>query len=89
MSPRRFAVLNSKIPVNFMRQNEWKKGRNVWFLQFKLPVFATADFNVDFGQVPSSYLGVLDALGALDELGLLYPVENGAWNLPMFSRTIP
>ena len=35
------------------------------------------------------YLGALDASGVLDALGLLYPVENGAWNLPMFSLTIP
>ena len=33
------------------------------------------------------YLGALDASGALEVLA--YPVENGAWNLPMFSLTIP
>ena len=33
------------------------------------------------------YLGALDASGALEVLA--YPVEKGAWNLPMFSLTIP
>jgi hypothetical protein len=33
------------------------------------------------------YLGALDSSGALEVLA--YPVEKGAWNLPMFSLTIP
>jgi hypothetical protein len=66
-----------------------KREETSCFCWFKLPVFAITAFNLNFGQVPSSYLSEFDALGALDGLGSLYPVENGAWNLPMFSRTIP
>jgi hypothetical protein len=35
----------------------------------------------------TDYLEALEALGSFGALA--YPVENGAWNLPMFSLMIP